>query len=217
MNCPRPETLALYVGRDLPPGPDARLGAHLAACDACRLEVGALEAARTELRLLRAEGVDPASTRRTREGILAGIEAPESLGWAIRAERFVMGHGHRRQAAAGLGLLLLAGLGWGNLPHPESPATPVASVESFPEAAPPRTPVPRTAAPAPEATGPARPEPARIVAAVPDLAAPTGSARPEALPADLPEAPREQMLMKLVTDDPDIIIYWVLDDHGGGA
>lgn len=63
-------------------------------------------------------------------------------------------------------------------------------------------------------------EPARVVVVQPEPVAPTPPVPVRAIPAHRaravkPAAPAEPLLVKFLTDDPDVVIYWLVDPVQG--
>lgn len=240
MSHPEERDLALWAGDDLPAGEAARIESHLAECPGCRSLAEGLRTSRSAVGALAAEPIDEAALARVRAGVrrrlaedaggLAGASAHQRAGaprpaggrwarahptvWALAAALAV--------AALGLGLWYQAGR-----PQPadrvaraERPAPPepdreavVPSPRESPEVAPTPEGRPererRSASPSRDAREPAgRPEPA------PPPGPPAPPPEPPAAQAELaraPAGPTESMVIKVVSDDPDIVYYWLVE------
>lgn len=90
--------LPLYAGDDLPQEKATVIKAHVAACDACQVELDALKAARNSARSLRDEAVPNEDFERLRQTVMEKVAAEE---WRVPVLR-------RRQGAV---LAALAPLG----------------------------------------------------------------------------------------------------------
>ncbi len=206
MNCSTSrECLALWVEGDLPGTQVQEMEEHLSSCPACRTFRSELADSQTRFRALIDEPVNVEALDKIREAVLvrtsrgsktAGDKRPLVPAWAYTA------------AAA----LLIALIGWTAL-RPSQEVEPVrtAQVEAIPEA-PEVLRTPRVAPPEPDV----QPEPV-AVAAVRDPAPPTRPAvvEPETVVADATLSQTQSLTVKLLTDDPNVIIYWVIDQVGG--
>lgn len=217
--CPeREEALALHVGRDLPPADARELEVHLEGCPGCRFFLDELEESRSALTALAAEAPPAAGLadvhRRVMEEVRAGGETGK--GGLLRA-----GAPWRWAAAAAVVLALGAALVWrlGPGTGPESPGSPadervwIARSEP-PESSPAdtreaptrdtrqdgfRREAPETPAPEPTSPDPTPREP-RPTAPNPETEIRRASADD-----------RPDLKIQLVSDDPDIVIYWLVD------
>ena len=100
-------------------------------------------------------------------------------------------------AAAALASLLFF---WASQPRPVPQ-----SVSSLHTGTRPSGSVPRPSSSAPDAPAPPRPKPKRVTRVRHARKAPPATAEP---PAD------EPLTVKLITDDPDVVIYWIIDAKG---
>lgn len=212
--CPeREEALALHVGRDLPPADARELETHLEGCPGCRFFLDELEESRSALTALATE--TPAGLadvhRRVMEEVRAGGETEK--GGLLRA-----GAPWRWAAAAAVVLALGAALVWrlGPASGPESPDSPADERVWIARSEPPR-----------EAPTEAREEPPGALPGedrTPETTAPEPTS-PDPTPREpRPTAPqteteirrasaddRPDLKIQLVSDDPDIVIYWLVD------
>ena len=202
MNCSTSrECLALWIEGDLPEAQVQLMERHLSSCPACRTFRTELGDSQTRFRALLDEPVNVEALDRIRGAVLgrtsrgsktAGDKRPLIPAWAYTA------------AAA----LLIALIGWTAL-RPSQEVEPVrtAQVEAIPEA--------------PEVLRPpevAQPEPVAMAAIREDLAPAPQPAivEPKTVVADRTRATNTQSLtVKLLTDDPNVIIYWVIGQVGG--
>ncbi len=233
MNCRRWERwLALDVEGDLPEPRRGALERHLRECEACAALAEELGASQGLLKSLNADRVPDASLARVRRDVLPRAAALQaSPDWRLRLERAVMAALRPRYAFSAVAVVLAVGalVVSGLVPGPaiEPAPAPVAAVTAD-TAIPPveRPPVPppiESPADLVEsavATASAQPETAPVSVAV--NAAPLLDPRPTPVvdtvaPAAV-NADRPPTVVKLVTDDPNIIIYWLVDSgEGGGA
>jgi hypothetical protein len=220
MTCTSRETdLALYVEGDLPEGDVPALEAHLAACEECRRFLADL---RESQRAVRALAADPL--------------AEEALGAVRSAVRRRLSEGRRpypwRWAAAAALAALTAGGSWLWQRPRVSPITFSAPASVAPEpqteaaAGPPPPPLPPgTGTGAGSTTRAARPvSPNRPTTTAPALTREDADQLARAIVAvsrieRVTDADREaeapSTLIRMTTDDPNVVIYWQLDSNGG--
>ena len=206
MNCSTSrECLALWVEGDLPRTQVQEMEEHLSSCPACRTFRTELGDSQTRFRALIDEPVNVEALDKIRETVLvrtsrsktAGDKRPLIPAWAYTA------------AAA----LLIALIGWTALrPSPEAEPVRTAQVEAVPEA-PEVLPTPEVAPPEPVS----QPEPVAVAALREDVAPATRPAvvEPETSVADATLTQTRSLTVKLLTDDPNVVIYWVVDQVGG--
>lgn len=189
------EKIALYVEGDLGERAASEVQEHLRGCAACRDLAAGLSESQAALRSLRAEEIDDAALTEVRRRVLGQIGS-QKPSWL---------YAWRWQHALGgaMAVAVAAFLLWPRqeVPPPQSPPAPVAVVERPPEAAPVKPPVakPKPKAPATQVARrePRPAEPSRVQAANP--------------------ASREPLVVKLLTDDPNIVIVWLIDQNGDGT
>lgn len=235
MSHPNERDLALWAGGDLPAIEAARLSDHLEECPDCRALAERLRDSRTAVEALAAEPLDETALARVRHGLrrrLAEEEARsarrrrQAVAWALAAAL----------AAAALGLGIWYGTGSSSeperiasaerseLPEPDrrtvaAPAEPPAATSGrerretrpAPEEEPGRearaaTREPRTSLPPPESRKPAAPG-----APAPQNVPPPDPLEQRAELASAPAGPAESMVIKVVSDDPDIVYYWLVE------
>jgi len=211
MSCTRwHRRIALEVGGDLGAHHSRGLEKHLEGCAACRDLSEELRSQRQELlRLDRAAG-DGVTLGSVRHAVLADLDAR-------RGPVFHLPAGGRRLAFAGAAavVLIVAAI---VLRHGATTSQPmvaerrVPTVVSAPTAAPTHSPTAGAIVETPRAVQPPAPlepvdhEPLRLARR--DLPAP----EPES--AHSLSAPTEPMTVKILTDDPEVVIYWIVDPKG---
>lgn len=231
MNCKRARTwLALDVGGDLA-RKNSQLAAHLAGCAACRRVARDLGEDRSRLRSLRDHVAPPEVFHRLRPVLVERLGGPEGeLGWLLRLERALRTGGRPRYALAGLAILLAVSLSVPFVSHgvrsTEEPvriaaAPPPPPPESlFPDEWPMEPAIVDIEVPVPSGT--AQPQIASVADPVTDVVSVTVEGLVPFEPPNLDvldlaaltagEARPDTLLMKLTTDDPDIVIYWLAGD-----
>ena len=208
MNCSTSrECLALWVEGDLPGTQVQLMEWHLSSCPACRTFRTELADSQTRFRTLLDEPVDVEALDKIREAVLVRTSRNSKTAWDRRP--LIPAWAYTAAAA-----LLIALIGWTAL-RPSQEVEPVrtAQVEAVPEA-PEALRTPRVAPPEPDV----QPEPVAVAAVREDPAPPTRPAvvEPETVVADRTRATNTQSLtVKLLTDDPNVVIYWVIDQVGG--
>ncbi|MBI2149167.1 MAG: hypothetical protein HYU27_00995 [Acidobacteria bacterium] len=204
------QDIALYVEGDLI---EPAIEAHLLACGTCRVLVDELRESQSLLKGLRQETVSGAALAEVRSRVLVEVRGVSSrTPWGRRVERWFWLGLRRGYALAGVGLAVAMGVGlWLGAP------TPKPSVESDP--LPPAAAVPlrkgdnvlvetRPIVPLAKGDGVRGLPRTQGVAhtEVPKQAVPD--------PGPAPDEPK-QLVVKLLTDDPNIVIYWLVDQTGG--
>jgi hypothetical protein len=206
------ETLAMYAQGDLVTREALRLEDHILRCDECRSTIDQLRDGLAIFKSLRHETVSAAAVARMRQSVLNEVsEIERSRDWEIRLDRWLHGGLRRKYALAGLAIAaVFSGAVWRALPVTpasesvrEVASPPVQIVE------PEQALVARKVAPA--STG--------GVGTAPDVPLRGHPGRspspPEVVQVVEPEEPK-QVVVKLLTDDPNIVIYWLVDQNGGG-
>lgn len=190
-DCQRAEAIALYVEGDLEEAAARRLERHLGACPACRAFADEMAASQQTLRRQLAPPFDEATLARMRADILGEIA-------------------RRRRAAAARWLALAATL--------------LAAVAVWrilePRPTPPQAPEPAIAVPAPtepsgtlaDSEAAAEPSPAaRAVAPAPRLPTREPAPPPPAAPEPVARRQPKPLMIKLVSPDQDLVIYWTVE------
>jgi len=215
------ELLALYVEGDLLPAESASVEDHLAICASCRAFVSGLRESQSAFKSLRVEPVSAAALGEVRRRVMSGLAGTAAApGWILSFERVLFGV-RRRYALAGLAaVIVLSGVMWRLMRPVETlEVAPQPTAQVAPMTPPPAPSV--VAAPIPEPPPPAPRAPKRRLAPKPAPApAPEFAAAPDAPSIVAPVEPKEdppQIVVKLLTDDPNIVIYWLLDAPDGGA
>jgi len=212
MNCSAFEGLiALYVERDLRESERAIVELHLQACAACRDLAHELRESQSIVKNLRQGAVHPAALTEVRQRVLNEVGNLEPApAWVLVMHRLIFAGLHRKTAIAGVVLVALVSGGvWYtqtrvvSKPGIEAPIE-IASVELPSADVPldvhePLVVVSRPVAPV---------EPVEVLP-------PEEESTTQVIDERAPPEPRvSQIPMKFVTDDPDIIIYWLPSDKG---
>jgi hypothetical protein len=186
MNCGNwEERIALYAGGDLAPSETAEVNQHLADCQDCRVFASGLRESLDLMREAHASEIDAPHFAAVRARVLGTLEAQRLPWW-----RSAWVYGLAAVAAAALLVVSLV---------PRHPAGPIgaATVTERDTPSPSLTPVPVEAPPKlhrARAVRHRQPLPILPVAAPPD--------------------PGPPVVVKLLTDDPDVVIYWITDTSG---
>jgi anti-sigma factor RsiW len=193
------ERVALHGSGDLTAAEAAGVERHLAECAGCRTLRAGMKESLDMLQAAHAEALAPGIYTSVRERVMAGLEAELASrnvwwrrGWLVRLTPVVL---------AAVVVVMLAS--W-----------PVRRVETLP---------PRVAAVIPPASAPvSQPlRPAQGDRQEPDRQEPSGLAhrahvaghagRPRVVKPAQVGFPRQPLLVRLVTDDPNVVIYWIAD------
>ena len=188
------ELLALYVEGDLSQPESVDLGKHLVECERCARLVTELMESHALLKSLGQETVGSGVVSAVHQRVMNQVGVHATSGMWLTLERAVFGF-RWRYALAGLILVVFAlPIVWQLREEPVQVATTTAP--------------PPVSAPLVE-TAPPVPAPVPVKQIVRREPAPEPT--PEEVVA---EEPRE-VLVKLYTDDPNVIIYWLVDQNGG--
>jgi anti-sigma factor RsiW len=200
--CFTEDVLALFVEGDLPRAKAAAVESHVRECIECESRLSEFRESQSAMKSLFQESVSAAALANVRTSVLDAVaRGKKASGWALRLERLVFA-GFRRYALAGLAIAVIAGgVVWHSLPSTQAPSKPAPIAATTPAPIP--APVLATAQIAKVQTNTHTP---KRVSRRPAL-------RPEPVKTIVQEEPRE-IVMKIVTDDPNIIIYWLLDQKG---
>jgi hypothetical protein len=183
--------IALHVEGDLENALRSRVEAHLRVCSSCWDVAEDLKESQSVLKAIRQDVPDRAMLSNVHARILNDVAQIEPGTWF---ERILIGGFRQKATLAGVILMIVAG---GTLWFSQRLQF---SVEPPPEivwSTPPPAAVASSPPPEPVAPPPARK--ARV--------------RPRQ-PAVASAEPHETLTVKLLTDDPNIIVYWVIDDKG---
>ncbi len=193
MNCKYPESeLALYAGDDLAQAKMDDISAHLQLCDECRLIVEDLRETQSVFQSIRRDTVSPSALALLRTSVLEEIAARNARRpWT----RWVY-------ALAGAGFAAVAVLGVLSI-LPERPAA-VQTSAVYAPARPMESPATVDAVNA-----------VRSTVGVPKVKRVRHSEQRHVAPDEASSKPPQEIVVKLLTDDPNIIIYWLVDQNGG--
>ena len=194
MNCSDwEERIALHAGGDLPPAEAAEVERHLRECAACQVLASGLKQSLELLKEAHDEPLAPAHFSAVRARVVAELEQKRRPLW-----RWAWSFG---LAAAIAALLVMLALRPGRTPERSAPVLvvrlpqPLSNVRGSERASEPRT--------LESGMGPNHPPPHRRVA--------RRVVRPIA--PDTPDP--EPLIVKLQTDDPNVVIYWIADRKRG--
>ena len=233
MKCSRSKgLLALYVEGDLNDSQCGPLDDHLRECGDCRNLAAELVESQALLKSLRGDAVPEAALLSVRRQVLPRIaRIDNSPNWALRVERALMSRFRPRYAMTAIAAILVvsgvfaSGIVW----RTGSESIPVAEVvQPAPEAVPPSVDVDRRLPdPEPSETVVEAPVQSRPLVELASAGSEVAVATPTLLePRELPvmdppaidsvnAGPVSQIVVKLVTDDPNVIIYWLIDSEQG--
>lgn len=200
MSCERfAESIALLAGGDLPERKALAVRAHLGTCPECRDLLAELEGTIADTRTLAVEPADVRLLAEVRAGVLARLAAqPGSRRW-LRPLVW-------RGALAGttLALVLLA------IGVARRPAEPTVAGEPAPAPGAARP----TASPAPSLLTPAQP-PVVVASTTAPTHHPASRRQRPATATSRATAGSGDVTMVLLTNDPNVVIYWLPDSKGG--
>jgi hypothetical protein len=197
MSCPDWESrIALYVEDDLEDAERHQVDLHLRACVACRSLAEDLRESQALFKSIRQDMADETMLSAVRSRVLADVGALGSGNWI---ERVLFGGMRRKAALAAITVMIAGSVMWlSDEPRPlrQEPRPAVRNPAALAAAAPPPAPViePARSVPAPKPRV-RRPRPAPVR---------------DTAPAQ-EEEPAEQITIKLLTDDPKVIIYWIVE------
>jgi anti-sigma factor RsiW len=211
MKCSYPQNdIALYVEGDLPPARARDIEGHLTSCSACRELLTDLRESQAVLKELRQDTVHPAALSSVRSRVLAEIDGTR---WRPVWGRWVY-------ALSGGLFLLMISVGWLlNIGKP--PATPVEdslSSNALPSADAVQPSVGTGTVPEPIAKAVTEPKGIQtrpVVKANRRVRLHEVAVKAQQpVNANISAEPPKQVVVKLMTDDPNIVIYWLLDAGG---
>jgi len=215
------ERLALHVENDLSADESAAVERHVAGCSGCREYLATLVESQSLFQELRGDHPPVDVARAVRRRVLDQIEQDPGrvLGWGTRIERALVTGWRLRAVAVTFAVAFLAALVWISTRAPLAPVESVATVEAPEVEDVPREVVPVNREPTVE-------DPRRTLVEVDETD--VANFFPVAfdwnwVPVEIDIPP--QRTVKLVTDNPKVIIYWVLEEgnlldestQGGGA
>jgi hypothetical protein len=185
------ERVSLYAGGDLAAAEALDVERHIAGCAACQLVLSGVREGLELLREAHDAEIAPAHLAAVRARVLAQLGRERVLWWRV----WLFG------LALGTAALIAALAVWPG----RQPGTPETTMPAPPQLAVHHAPPPDVALVPPEAAMPADAAPLRRVRSVrrkPRKLAPRNS------------GPAEPLVVKLVTDNPDVVIYWIADKRG---
>ena len=243
MNCNSfEEWIALYVEGDLDPARATHVESHLKVCASCQSLLSRLEGSQAMVKDLAAESLDPASFNVVRERVMQKVHRRQArpVWWQLLSPAAVQRPAWAAAAlatAVALGFLMQWQL-WRKPADLDKPGRSAVASSSdlekeHPEASvggPPQNTTSTSARPSTEPAarrtrphGSATLEAILMPVAVEPEAIPTESEPPveqgsnlvpEALPpADVSLEPPPPLVIKLVTDDPNVVIVWLVDQE----
>jgi hypothetical protein len=185
------QLIALYVEEDLS-GPDrGSVEVHLKECSSCWDLSEDLKESQAVFKSIREDVPDATALSVVRERVLSEVGELHSMTWF---ERFLFGGLRRKAALASIALFLVgSGALWMSRTPDVVPAPPVMVI------------VPPVPDPPLEPPAPAR-VPRVVRRRVPEP--------PPVLVAGASAEEPKQVAIKFLTDDPNIIIYWLVDEKG---
>ena len=214
MNCAAFEPqIALYVEGDLPASDRQRVETHLRSCAVCGGLAEGLRESQCIFKSLRASAVNSSDLAGVRERVLNEVgDLEPAPGWVVAIHRLFFAGLRRRNAIAGIVLAAVVSGGvWYSQRHvaveriAEAPVA-VATLEVPPSAL-----LSDVIDPPADVAPVVKRVPLVQISEVLPEAAPEVQLIDEPVP---PESQVSQLPMKFVTDDPDIIIYWLPSDKG---
>ena len=207
--------IALHVEGDLAPRQSRRMEAHLAECEECRVLADELRQSQNEIRGLRNEIVEASALNRVRSNVLAQVRAiEEHRTWLDRLGIWFWAYFRLKDAVLGTIALLLVGTAvWRATTTTYSPpfqggvAAPStkcceASVEGR-----------RQGRSETEALS------SSVVLRKPHHRSRKNARRPPLLTQEenfVADSQPDDVVVKILTDDPDVVIYWLIDPKTGG-
>jgi anti-sigma factor RsiW len=210
--CCTENALALYVESDLPAREMERIRLHLEQCPTCQAVVSELCETQSELKALRQDMAPASAHASVREHVMKQIAHTSALGWSVRLERMLCGIRWRYAVSCVALLGIVGAILWQLHPFEQPERVAVVNPSS-----------PRAGVSQRERTSvnaPSIPAPTKVVRKLRKQAA----AQPKIPLATQPErvVPDEKntdsprpVMVKLMTDDPGVVIYWIVDQNGG--
>jgi hypothetical protein len=181
------ERIALAAGGDLALEEQAAVERHTAACEACRGMLGSVREGLAILREAHAEPIEAGHLPAMRARVMAEVGARRRRGWLWAA--VLAG------AAAAAAMIWTRPVVAPQLQHVATVRQPAPTVTAEDCGADPL-----------DCAGRARPAGARKASKSRSRGA---GSRPGSLSYDRPAAQAQQVVVKLITDDPNVVIYWI--------
>jgi len=177
---------------------------HLASCPVCRAAIAKLRESQLFVKTLRADSVNSAVLVQVHAQVMDRVsELKRPPAWIIQVERSLLFGMRRNYALAGFGSFVLVsclalGIFWKVQRHEQTktqiPPVPASLVAE----------VPGPIVVNPPAASVANAAPVRHVKHAPKK-------EPVSVDAELPAEHPQRVMVKLLTDDPSVVIYWSLD------
>jgi anti-sigma factor RsiW len=201
------ERIAMWMDSgesDLPMAEIHEMNRHLASCARCLDVMAKLRESQLLARSLRVDAVNSAVLNQVHQNVMDQVaDLKRAPSWVILIERSLFSGVRRKYVLDGLGSLVLAsaaalGILWGVQKRVETaaelPPAPARFVAALPE----------PVAVSPDVND--RPQPAvvRPVKRIPTTERVT-------VDSSMPAVHPQQVMVKLITDDPSVVIYWSLD------
>lgn len=210
--CCTEQLLALYVEDDLPEALMERIHVHLADCEECRGMAAELNETQTAFKTIRQDIAPASAGALVRERVMHEVMRPTPADWRLRLERALCGI-RWRYALCGVAVIALIGATFWEFRSTERAGS-TATVDKASERAAlsefEKVSVPHGASVI-EAGKPVRP-PRKSIA----RPAPVAVAQVEAVVANAEQEEYSRpVVVKLMTDDPAVVIYWIVDQKGG--
>jgi hypothetical protein len=217
--------IALYVQGDLEAKPAMALDQHLLVCEECTRFLEELRSTQCDLLRLRNETVDEATLSRVRGRVLEQVRIIERRRtWMDRMAMWLWGGFRWRYAVmGGMAAVAIAAGSW-RLSHVQPVVAPQAALPEAPMAVVPVGPVQTVEAVAPavptlrKVSRPQKPVPQEVQAAntlPPPIVGPAAAVPAPATPAEMETAAGKETLVQILTEDPNVVIYWLIDRTGG--
>ncbi len=240
MKCNRSrQLLALYIEGDLPTAEYRGLDDHLQECTRCRDLASDLSESQSLVKSMRRELVPKSALLDVRRHVLNQVnEARAALGWRLKLERAVVFRFRQSYGLTGLvailvvSAVLVTAVIWRFGIRPVPTAEESLALSNAPVVEPLTADVaPRSTLESADAVIEARlpemessnrvqipePEVSMILVEVPTLFEPREVVAMDLSSINATEEGSAAQIVKLVTDDPNVIVYWLMDDNEGGG
>ncbi len=204
MNCAAiGELIALYVEGDLPEPQRISVESHLQGCAACRDVTGDLRESQSILKEFRLGAVNAAVLAEVRQRVLEEVgDMQPAPAWVLMMHRLIFAGLRHKTAIAGFALaVLISGGVWFGQTRLTGQRESIAQIEAPSTTA--AASLPQRPASVAQIVKRAKPLKTSAVAA-PEISTVLLTEEPIPSESSVSESP-----MKFVTDDPDIIIYWL--------
>jgi hypothetical protein len=202
---------SLYVEGDIAVSQAERMQTHLLGCAECSEVVDELHESQFAIKSLRQDAAPAAAHALVRERVLDEVARQASSGWTWRLERMLFGIRWRYAVCSVAIIAFMTAVLW----QSNTPRDPAATIVSAPATTPPPLSAPIDRQVASE-------QPRREIRRVTAKAKPIDyRVSPKSEPkADLETAAPESdeprpLMVKMLTDDPNVVIYWIVDQKGG--